>query len=185
MFRHAQICLLVVTSLFVLSACATASLPSQMAASPNTTPTATSSEPGYHQMRVVQVQGGRKTSPLGESDVSNSDFKAALEASLRTSGLMQDDDAQAHLNLTASIIDLKRPIAGFNMTVISKVRYTVVQVGSTDPVFDQTIAASGTASFGSALLGVERLRKANEAAMQANIASFLTQFRASLLVPQK
>ena len=89
MFRHAQICLLVVTSLFVLSACATASLPSQMAASPNTTPTATSSEPGYHQMRVVQVQGGRKTSPLGESDVSNSDFKAALVRILNASNLDQ------------------------------------------------------------------------------------------------
>lgn len=56
-----------------------------------------------------------------------------------------------------------------------RVRYTGTQQGW--PVFDETITTSGTAGYFSHLYASERLRKANEAAMQENIRLFLHRFR--------
>jgi hypothetical protein len=74
-------------------------------------------------------------------------------------------------------------MAGIDMSVTSKVRYTVSPVGGGAPVFDGTVAATGTARFGESLLAIERLRKANEASIRANIASFLEQLRTALKKP--
>jgi hypothetical protein len=69
------------------------------------------------------------------------------------------------------------------MSVTSKVRYTAKPVSGGPAIFDNTIAVTGTARFSEALLGVERLRKANEASISANITEFIKQLRASLTAP--
>ena len=80
------------------------------------------------------------------------------------------------MRVSASLIDLKQPLAGFDLTVTSRVRYTVTRDSQT--VFDETVAATGTASMGQSLMATERLRKANEASIRENIKAFLTRFRA-------
>ena len=80
------------------------------------------------------------------------------------------------MTVSASLIDLKQPLAGFDLSVISQVRYTVTRAERV--LFDETVAATGTASMGQSLLATERLRMANEASIRENIKTFLTRFRA-------
>lgn len=170
----------VCAALLSLAACATASLPSQMVATPGDIAPAASGEAAYQRLRVGQVTGGSETNPLWMSNVSNADFRSALESSLRIVNYLSDDPSKAGLEITASIVDLQRPIAGLDMSVTSKIRYTAKPVGGGAAVYDDTVAATGTAKFGEALLGVERLRKANEASISANITEFIKRLRETL-----
>lgn len=170
----------VAAALLGLSACATASLPSQMVSTPGAIAPVAAGEGAYQRVRVGPVTGGSETNPLWMSNVSNGDFRTALEASLRGVNYLSDDPSKANLEVTASIVDLQRPMAGIDMSVTSKIRYTAKPVGGGPAVFDDTVAATGTAKFGEALLAVERLRKANEASISANITEFIKRFRESL-----
>jgi hypothetical protein len=169
--------------LLMLGGCATGALPTEMVAAPASVAPAAPGDNGYQQLRVASVQGGSETNPLLMSSVSNADFRSALESSLHGVGYLSTDPALARLEVAASITDLKRPMAGIDMSVTSTVRYTVSPVSGGAPVFDRTVAATGTAKFGESLLAVERLRKANEASIRANISSFLEQLRAALNQP--
>lgn len=174
--RLAAIC----GGLLMLTACATASMPSQMVAAPGAVAGVSEGQPGYKQFRVGAVQGGSETNPMWMSNVSNADFKTALESSLRSLNYLADENDKAQIEVTASIVDLKRPMAGIDMSVTSKVRYSALPATGGAPVFDETLAATGTAKFGEALLGVERLRKANEAAVRANIEVFIQRLQDAL-----
>ncbi|MDR3508856.1 MAG: hypothetical protein P4L64_13255 [Caulobacteraceae bacterium] len=174
--RAAAIC----GALITLSACATGAVPTAMVVSPNDAIVVAPGAPGYHQLKVASVGGGSETNPLWMSDVSNDAFKTALEASLQGVAYLSDDPTKANLQVTAAMVDLKRPMAGLDMSVTSTVRYTVAPVAGGAPVFDETIAATGTARFGEALAAVERLRKANEASIKANITLFIQHLEASL-----
>lgn len=161
-------------SLLALGACASAARPEAMAVSPSAVEPVRPGAPGYQSIRVEAVQGGGDTNPLWLSNVSNAEFKAALESSLQTSGYFKADGPWA---LTATMVDLQRPMAGFDLSVVSRVRYSVLD-RSGAIVFDETVAATGTATMSDSLLAVERLRLANEASIKANITAFLARLRA-------
>lgn len=171
---------LVGAGLLTLAACASASKPEQMTITASTVPAAAPGAPGYKAFRVAAVQGGGETNPLWMSNVSDKDFKVALETSLKGLNYLADSSDKASLELKASIVDLQRPMAGIDMSVTSKVRYSAIPVAGGAPVFDDTVAATGTAHFGESLLAVERLRKANEAAMRANIEAFVKRLQEGL-----
>lgn len=158
-----------------LGACASAARPEAMAVLPSTITAAMPTERGYNAIRVTEVSGGGETNPMWLSNVSNAEFKTALESSLASANLF-NGAASAPMSLTASMIDLQRPMAGFDLTVTSRVRYSVTDT-SGGIVFDDTIAASGTAGMGDSLMAVERLRMANEASIRENIKTFLERFR--------
>ena len=79
------------------------------------------------------------------------------------------------LTVTASLIELKQPFAGLDLSATSQVRYSVEGGGRT--LFDETVGATGTASMGDALIATERLKIANEKSIQENIKEFLRRFR--------
>jgi hypothetical protein len=155
-----------------------------MVAAPGAVAAVTPDQPGFHQLKVANVQGGSETNPLWMSNVSNNDLRSALESSLKAFSYLADDPDRANLQVSASIVDLQRPLAGLDLTVTSKVHYTVSPAGGGAPLYDNTVAASGTATFSDALIAVERLRMANEASIKANIASFIEQLRATLKAPK-
>lgn len=162
-------------SLFSMGACASAARPEAMTVLPSSITAAMPTDKGYKAIRVQAVNGGGETNPLWLSNVSNAEFKTALEASLNAANLY-DGQASAPMSLTASMVDLQRPLAGLDMTVTSRVRYSVVdRAGSI--VFDDTVAATGTASMGDSLIAVERIRLANEKSVRANIKAFIERFR--------
>lgn len=156
-----------------LAACATPSNPAMMSLPATPGLTASAGDVGYRSVTTVNVSGGQETNPLWTAEVSNSAFKTALESSLTAAGYMGAEGRP--LTVTAALIDLKQPFAGLDMSVTSQVRYTVSSADRT--LFDETVAATGTATMGEALMGVERLRMANEKSIKENIREFLRRFR--------
>ena len=64
------------------------------------------------------------------------------------------------------------------MSVSSTVRYNVIDAVSNAVVFDETIRATYTASFGEAFAGVNRLRLATEGLAWKNIALLIEKLDA-------
>lgn len=158
-----------------LAACASPARPEAMALAAGAVVPATASDVGYRAVRVAAVQGGGETNPMWMSNVSNAEFKAALETSLQATNYF---NAHGPLTVTASMIDLQRPLAGLDMSTTIQVRYSVTDA-SGRVVFDDTVSATGTARMGDAFIGTERLRMANEAAVRENIKAFIDRFRAN------
>jgi hypothetical protein len=160
-------------ALSALGACASGARPTQMAVSTASLKPIAPGVPGYKELRVAHVGGGGGTNPLWMSNVSSNDFLNALEASLKASNYLADDPEKAKTEITAELVDLKRPLAGLDMSVTTRVRYSGKALPAGNQAFDETVAATGTAKLGDAFIGTERLRLANEAAIRANIEAFL------------
>ncbi len=122
-------------------------------------------------LSVGQVSGGQQTSPLWTSQVDNAAFAEALRQSLAAHGLL--DVAGQRFRVDATLMSLSQPLVGLDMEVAATVFYRVTEARSGRAVFERPIAASFTATFGSAFVGVERLRLANEGAVRANISAFV------------
>lgn len=118
---------------------------------------------------VVEVTGGRDTSPLWTSQVSSDAFRRALENSLQAAGLQNPMLAGSKFQLKADLISLDQPFGGFNMTVSASVRYSLVEKLTGKEVYARVIPAAHTATVSDAFLGSERLMMANEGAIKANI----------------
>lgn len=162
-----------------LTACAGAADPAGMALGANSNVAAINTgHPAYQAVTVTTVTGGSKTNPLWVSKVSSEDFKTALEASLKAKGYLAANGS-GKIKVTAELVGLKQPMAGLDMSVTTQVRYTATDLGG-KVLFNQLVAATGTAKLGESLIGVQRLRLANEHAVEANIESFITQLDAAV-----
>lgn len=117
------------------------------------------------------VDGGKETSPLWTSQVSNEAFAQALRQSLATHAMLAIGGGAYRLD--ASLLELKQPLAGFNMEVTARVRYRLTRAADGATVFEREITSPFSAAFNSAFAGVERLRLANEGAVRENIRQFL------------
>ena len=162
-------------SLLGLGACASAARPEAMTVLPSSITAAMPADTGYRAIRVTDVSGGGETNAMWLSNVSNTEFKTALEGSLQAANLF-NGEATAPMSLSASLVDLQRPMAGLDLTVTTRVRYSVTDRAG-GIVFDETVAATGTASMGESLMAVERLRLANEKSVRENIKTFIERFR--------
>lgn len=161
-----------VASLMGLAACATPSNSANMTLPATPALMAQPGDPAYHAVTSVTVSGGKETNPLWTAQVSSEAFRTALEDSLKLAGYTGSEGRP--LAVAATLQNLHQPMAGFDMSVTSQVRYTVTQEGRS--VFDETVSATGTATMGEAFVGVERLRIANEKSIQENIKEFLRRF---------
>ncbi len=130
--------------------------------------------PLRNKLAIKDVTGGTETNPMWVSNVSSSDFEKALEASLKSAGLLADRQAGDFV-LTADLTELEQPFIGLDMTVTSSVRYMVVQRSSGKTVFDRTVTTPYTAKLSDALIAIERLKLANEGAIRTNIGELLSQ----------
>jgi len=126
-------------------------------------------------IQVASVEGGKNTNPAWISKVSNEDFKLALEGTLKSVGY---HSKTGKLQLNVNLLSVKQPIAGFNMTVTTVVDYNLMRSDGRS-VFRKTITTPYTAAFSESLLGVTRLKKANEGSVRANIEAFITALNAS------
>jgi hypothetical protein len=129
------------------------------------------SSPLYMAMKVNPIEGGKDTSPLWKSNVSNQDFQTALEQSLQLNTMLAA--TRSKYDITVKLDALKQPLIGFGMTVTAVVHYVVTPNGGGAPIYDQVITSPYTANFSDAFVGVERLRLANEGAIRTNIGDFI------------
>jgi hypothetical protein len=121
---------------------------------------------------IGSVSGGQATNPLWTSQVSNEDFAAALRASLSAQALI--DLSGRRFRIDAVLTNLSQPLVGFDMTVTAVVTYRFTEVATGRVAFDRVIATPFTATFGASVIGVERLRLANEGAIRENISALIS-----------
>ncbi|AWI76405.1 hypothetical protein CEW83_15290 [Parazoarcus communis] len=119
----------------------------------------------------VTVIGGKDTSTLGASQISSADFAAALSQSVIAAGLFPraGDAGATGYSLEAFIATLSQPMFGMSFTVEMEVSYKLIDRSTRSTVWAQSIKSAHTATAGDSLVGVTRLRLANEGAARKNI----------------
>lgn len=148
--------------------CATASKPDDMVATPATLVHRNSGSVS------VDVAGGKGTSSMGASQISNDAFAQALRESIEKAGLFGSvADGSANYRLNAFIGKVDQPLFGFSMTVKMEVSYTLIDTRSGKTVWQKDIASQYTAGASAAFAGTTRLRLANEGAARENIKQAL------------
>jgi hypothetical protein len=130
--------------------------------------------PKYRNAVVVRsVTGGAAMNLLTMPGVTNEPLKAALEDSLRVNGYLAAGTPKFYVD--AEINNLQQPFIGLDLDVTADVTYKVSGVASVGTTYP--IKSTGRATFSDSLVGADRLRIANERAMQENIKQFLLALR--------
>ncbi|MBX3506538.1 MAG: hypothetical protein KF895_13755 [Parvibaculum sp.] len=160
--------LVVLTS---LSACASGARTGAMTAPVSSATIISESSSLKRAITVSEISGGKETNPLWMSNVGNNEFRAALEQSLMLHALHAS--ASPRFKLEATLVDLKQPLGGFDVTVGSRVYYRLATADTNERVYEKDVSCEYTANFSDALLGYERLRLANEGAIKKNISIFI------------
>ena len=137
-----------------------------------------------HALSVGAINGGAATDVLALSSVDNAALKASLSGSLRNLGYLTDDPAAAHYLVNADILELDRPIVAMDpvllavpidLSVTVRIRYHLTPAQGGAAAFETVVAATGTATANDAITPAGRVRKAEEAAVRTNIATFLSR----------
>ena len=162
--------ILAILSVAVLAGCATPAAVEQMAVSLPVTQTNPALK---NSVAVAEVTGGRETNPMWTSQVSSDAFRNALEQSLQNAGMFNKIVAGSKYQLTADLTRLDQPMMGFDMTVSSTVRYSLIETQTRKEVYARVIQISYTAKMSDAFIGSQRLKLANEGSVKANIESFV------------
>ncbi len=161
-------------SILVLAGCASPARTENMAVHQSVSRTQNMELRG--KVTVLEVTGGTDTNPMWMSKVSSSAFHQALEDSLRAAGLMDAVGARGQYQLTADLLSLNQPtFGGFDMTVGSSVRYSLVERSTRKEIFSKVIQADYTAAFSESFLGSTRLQLANEGAIRKNITKLIDE----------
>lgn len=127
---------------------------------------------------VSNVEGGEATDAWGSSQIDNPEFKQAIVRSLQAAGLLSTDSNPKYV-VSADLVSLKQPFAALNMTVTSRVRYTLKDAKSGALIFSEEVAAQFTAKPSDSIIGVQRLRLANEGSARKSIAILIQKLNAS------
>ncbi len=157
--------------LVALGACASGAVPGAMVPPVGQDTIIAESSRLRQAVAVGTVDGGKDTNPLWTSQVSSEAFAQALRQSLATHAMLAI--AGGTYRLDASLLELKQPLAGFDLEVTARVRYRLTRISDGGAVYETEITNAFAAAFSSAYLGVERLRLANEGAVRENIRRFL------------
>ncbi len=127
-------------------------------------------------MCVRNVTGGEETNPMWVSKVDNTGFRTALTGSMASSGLVAPADGCKY-PVDANLLGLSQPIIGFDMEVVSHINYKVYDAAG-QPVMLETINAPFTATMSDAMVGIVRIKRANEGSIRSSISQFLDKLRA-------
>lgn len=161
-------------SLVLLSGCATPARVDQMVVS-GAPHQRIAETPLRNNVAIRDVTGGQETNPMWKSNVGSSEFSQALEESLRTVGLLAANRQAGSHTLTVHLQNVAQPFIGLDMTVTASVNYIVAERATGREIFNRTVSVPYTAKFGDSLLGVERLKLANEGAIRTNISQLIEE----------
>ncbi len=132
----------------------------------------------------VDTTGGAETGALSGSNISNADFKAAIESAIVENRLfnavVQGSDGRDY-ELNVSIVSLNKPSVGFTFTVEMETVWTLIKSSDRKVVMRKGIVSTGVATTGDAFAAIVRLRLAVEAAARDNIAQGLRAIADSTL----
>ncbi|GIC79073.1 hypothetical protein [Moritella sp. F3] len=123
-------------------------------------------------LALSSVTGGEDTNAAWTSEISDVAFSDAIKESLLEQGLFSE---KGKYQLSARIVDVEQPLFGLDMTVTTKVKYTLTDTVSGKVILDEAVEAPHTATFGDAFSGVARLQMANEGSGKKNIEALLNK----------
>ncbi|MCB1176242.1 MAG: hypothetical protein KDK36_01570 [Leptospiraceae bacterium] len=129
-------------------------------------------------IHIMESTGGSITIPFWVSKISDENFTIAIEESILNSKLFAEIDEDSDYKLKVEIIDLDHPWFGGDLTVTLFVNYTLFYKG--DIIFKKSITSEGTATISEMLLGVYRLRRANQYAAKKNIQILIQELETEL-----
>lgn len=164
-----------VIALLVAGGCATPARVEGMSVAASEVGIATAPPALRGNVAIHDVTGGKETNPMWMSSVGSAEFQQALEASLRAVGMLAQTRMSGKYTLVAHLEHLEQPLVGASLTVTATIQYVVSERASGKIVFATKVTEPYTAAFSDAFLGVERLGLANEGAIKANIAKFISQ----------
>jgi hypothetical protein len=126
---------------------------------------------------VVTAIGGKETSAMLVSQISNEDFALAIRDSFVKAGLFKKALASgpARYALDTFIVQLNQPMFGASMTVSMEVSYTLSRTEPKEVILKKAISSTYTAAFGEAFVGATRLQMANEGAARKNIEQIIQE----------
>jgi hypothetical protein len=132
------------------------------------------SNPKYRNAIAVRsVSGGQMMNALTVMGVANEPLKAALESSLASNGYLAMS-GNPRFYVDAEILNLDQPLIGLDMDVTAEVTYKISGAGA---AATYPIKTTARATFSDSPIGADRVRIANERAMQQNIKQFLQALR--------
>jgi len=129
-------------------------------------------------IEVLDVYGGEESDPMWKgSRVDRTSFRQALTKALFDAGyrIFESREGQPVYQLSARIIDQVQPTVGLNMTAALRVRYTLTSRVDAGFHWEKDVSSAHTATLGEALVGAERLNKANEGAVRKNLERLLEE----------
>lgn len=125
------------------------------------------------EVALDSVGGGEKTQGWNKSKVSSESLEEALRATLADRKFLSDVPADANFRLDAFLVELNQPAAGFEMQVVSFIRYKLTAADAEEPVYDNVVKAAYSMDTGDEFFGAKRLRLVNEGSVRTNIAAFV------------
>jgi hypothetical protein len=129
-------------------------------------------------IEVLDVYGGEESDPMWKgSRIDRVSFRKALAKALFDAGynVFESRAGQPTYQLSARIVDQVQPVAGLNMTVALRVRYTLSSLVDAGFRWEKDVSSAYTATVGEAFVGAERLNKANEGAVRKNLERLLEE----------
>lgn len=123
----------------------------------------------------VQTGGGTETGALDSSNISDADFKAAIEDAVGQSKLFKSivQGSGGDYELIVRVTSLSKPLFGATFTVEMETAWSLTKLTDRSVAMRKSVKSSGTATMGDAFAAVTRLRLAVEAAARDNISQGL------------
>jgi len=161
----------VLAGCFVLGGCATPATTEAMI------PETASVEKTHPYSINVEVTGGRATEPTGTPQIANDAFDEAITETLKKTKAFAriHDEKTGNYLLSVIIFNVQHPPAGEGATVTIETGWTLTNRVTGDIVWQQALRSTYTASSGSDITPVGRLRKATEGAAKDNIKQGVTE----------
>lgn len=119
----------------------------------------------------VEVTGGRETTALDTSQISNEAFSAALIETIEKTGLFSSvvERNKADYQLSVMIFRLEQPVIGFSLKSNMEAGWTLVRRATDQVVWQEAVETNYVATTEDALIAAERSRLAAEGVARANI----------------
>lgn len=125
----------------------------------------------------VEVTGGRATEPTGTPQIANDAFDDAITETLeKTKAFARVHDGKTgNYELSVIIFNVQHPSSGESAKVTIETGWTLTNRLTGKIVWQQALRSTYTASSGSDITPVGRLRKATEGAAKDNIKQGVTE----------
>jgi hypothetical protein len=120
----------------------------------------------------VTTSGGSETGSMDSTNISDVDFKVAIETAIARDRLFKAvlQGVGADYALTVRIVSLSKPLFGGTLTVDLETAWSLVRLTDRKVVMRKSVTAKGVATTSEEFAAVARLRLAVEKAARGNIA---------------